>query len=202
MEARLFDPENPPEWLDSEWWKDTDNCNHLDNRVHRARLESAANTAMRAAQYACTNSIVDLGAGDGGLLSLLTEPYRSNSYGYEIITDSVHYANEVRKVDVRHANVLTDDLDFTDVAVMTEMLEHLEDPHAFLRKLYDPATVQYIVVSSPHSETAEHHEWNHAWAWDREGYADMVRGAGWTILEQFDAEWSQVILAQGRPRGI
>lgn len=202
MEARLFDPENPPVWLDSESWRDTDNCNHLDNRVHRARLEAAAETAVRAAKLACTLTIVDLGSGDGGMLSLLPEPYKSNSYGYEVIIDSVHYASANRGVDVRYANVLTDDLKLSDVAVMTEMLEHLEDPHGFLRKLYDPAIVQYIVVSSPHGETAEHHEWNHAWAWDREGYADMVRGAGWTILEQFDAEWSQIILAQGRPRGI
>lgn len=194
-EYRLFDPENPPPWLDSTWWTKTENCNHLDNRVHRARLEAAASIATVAASGVHTNTIVDLGAGDGGMLSLLPEPYRSRSYGYEIIEDSVRYANQVRQVDVRKANVLVDELELGKVVVATEMLEHLADPHAFLRKLYNDGRVSVLIASSPHSETDQNHEWNHAWAWDREGYAELISQAGWTVVHQFDAEWSQVIAA-------
>lgn len=203
MEARLFDPENKPEWLDSDWWLETDNCNHLDNRVHRARLEASAQTAINAAASVSTaregdHYITDLGAGDGGLLSLLPAIVPDRSYkawGYEVITDSVRYANEVRRVDVRHANVLTqyDKLDLARTVVMTEMLEHLEDPGALLTKLLKDSRVWNIVASSPHSETSEHHEWNHAWAWDREGYRDLFERSGWFVEEHFDAEWSQVV---------
>lgn len=190
-EYRLFDPENPPEWLDSRWWINTPNCNHLDNRVHVARLEAAAETAER---FASDYRITDLGAGDGGLLSILKPAYRAQSWGYEIISDSVRYAQEVRGVDVRQANVLIDPVELAPVVVATEMLEHLEDPHAFVRKLYADQRVKFFVASSPHSETDQHHEWNHAWAWDHQGYEELIAQGGWTIYQHFDAEWSQIVV--------
>lgn len=191
---RVFDPADPPEWLDSRWWIETPNCNHLDNRVHQARLQAAASAAVRWAEIEQTVSIVDLGAGDGGLLSLLPEEYRLWSYGYEIIKDSVQYANFVRDVLVLEANVLTDKLDLGKVVVATEMLEHLEDPYTFVRRLYEDTRINVLVASSPHSETVQHHEWNHAWAWDRQGYSDLISQSGFRIAEHFDAEWSQVVV--------
>jgi 2-polyprenyl-3-methyl-5-hydroxy-6-metoxy-1,4-benzoquinol methylase len=192
---RCFDPTDPPEWLDSRWWIDTPNCNHLDNRVHQARLEVAAAKATQAAFIMNTYTIVDLGAGDGGLLSLLMEPYRTESYGYEIIADSVRYANDVRGVDVQRRDVLRTGIEHDGVCVATEMLEHLEDPHAFLRRLHH-ANVKHLIASSPHSETVEgHHEWNHAWAWDRDGYRAMFEETGWTVIQHEDVEWSQLIWA-------
>jgi 2-polyprenyl-3-methyl-5-hydroxy-6-metoxy-1,4-benzoquinol methylase len=196
-EYRLFDPENPPEWLDSAWWTETGNCNHLDNWVHVARLTCSAETALLAAKELGGAQITDLGAGDGGLLSLLPEPYRSVSYGYEIITDSVRYANEVRKVDVRPAHVTRDvaTLNIAPVAVCTEMLEHLADPDAFVTALREHAGAKHLIASSPHSETDQHHEWNHAWAWDHDGYRDLFERNGWAVRSHQDAEWSQVLWA-------
>lgn len=198
-ECRLFDPENKPEWLDSAWWTNTPNCNHLDNRVHRARLEAAAREAQLEADRLGTTTIADLGAGDGGLLSLLPEPYRSASYGYEVISDSVRYASEVRGVRVFQTNVLNKPhtLNHQGVVVATEMLEHLEDPHGFVAELRKPqAGIRSFIASSPHSETDQQHEWNHAWAWDRDGYRKMFEDAGWFVAKQFDAEWSQVLVAR------
>lgn len=192
---RCFDPTDPPEWLDSRWWIDTPNCNHLDNRVHKARLEVAAAKAVQAAFIMGTHTIVDLGAGDGGLLSILPEPYRSQSYGYEIIADSVRYARDVRNVDVEQRDVLREPIDHHGVCVATEMLEHLGDPHEFLRRLMD-AGVDHLIASSPHSETVEgHHEWNHAWAWDCDGYRAMFEETGWTVREHENVEWSQLVWA-------
>jgi len=150
---------------------------------------------MRAGMYAGVSQITDLGAGDGGLLSLLTGGFRNESWGYEIITDSVRYANDVRKVKVMEANVLKDDLDVASVIVATEMLEHLEDPYAFVLLMFADDRVQHFIASSPHSETRDQHEWNHAWVWDRDGYREMFEDAGWTVREHFDAEWSQVLWA-------
>lgn len=191
-EYRAFDPENPPEWLDSEWWKDTENCNHVDNPVHFARLKAAADISVEAAIRAQTYAITDLGAGDGGLLSLLPTSHRTHSYGYEIITDSVRYANEVRGVEVYEGNVLKEIPSLSRVGVATEMLEHIEDPHGFVRKLYEDPRIRQFVASSPHSE-GETPYWNHAWSWDREGYAKLMTDAGWHVVQHFDAEWSQII---------
>lgn len=199
MEARLFDPENPPEWLDSEWWSDQPHCNHLANWVHQARLKSAAETAMDLVDkvdggMVPVHAICDVGSCDGGLLELIGPEY--GAFGYDVIESSMQYGRDVRGVDIRRANVLKDkDLEFAPVVVCTEMLEHLEFPHEFAAYLRTRG-VEYAVFSSPHSETVDHHEWNHAWAWDREGYADMIRGAGWDIISHVDVEWSQQIVAR------
>lgn len=191
---RVFDPKNPPEWLDSEWWKDTPNCNHWDNPVHQARLTAAADAAMR---YAGANGrIVDLGAGDGGLLAQLPDDVMA--MGYEVITDSVRYANEVRGVDVTQLNVVQNlnQVQPGHVAVATEMLEHLADPYDFVRRLYEETEFEFFIASSPHSETRGHHEWNHAWVWDRTGYRALIESGGWAVVEQFDAEWSQIVVSR------
>lgn len=199
MEARLFDPLNPPEWLDPLWWVDQPHVNHIDNRVHQARLQSAADTAMRLARQFTEpdHLICDIGSCDGGLLELIAPEFFA--FGYDVIANSIAYGRHIRGVDLRYGNVTADPtLPLAPVVVCTEMLEHLEDPHGFLEYLRT-REVEYAVFSSPHSETAEYHEWNHAWAWDREGYAKMITDAGWEIVSHIDVEWSQQIVA--KPNG-
>lgn len=207
MEYRLFDPENPPEWLDPEWWRDRPHCDHLGSPTgaHVARLHAAAQLAARATLLdpvpeRHTPYVVDLGAGDGALLSLLPEPLRSSSYGYDAIKADVRYAVDVRKVEVHLRNVARalDAVPFTlplgPVVVLTEVLEHMADPHGFLRKLHAQDGVRYVVASSPHSETPERHEWNHAWAWNQNGYREMFWNAGFTAVQGQLIEWSQLWL--------
>lgn len=206
-EHRLFDPTDPPEWLDSEWWRDREHCDHLGSPTgaHVARLHAAAQLAARAALLDPvpehhTPYVVDLGAGDGALLSLLPEPLRSSSYGYDAIKADVRYAVDVRKVEVHLRNVVRalDHVPFTlalgPVVVLTEVLEHMADPHGFLAQLHERDEVCYVVASSPHSETPERHEWNHAWAWDIDGYREMFEAAGYELREVQEVEWSMLCL--------
>jgi 2-polyprenyl-3-methyl-5-hydroxy-6-metoxy-1,4-benzoquinol methylase len=202
MEARLFDPLNPPEWLDPLWWVDQPHVNHVDNRVHQARLNSAADTAAWLAEGRRDEyTICDIGSCDGGLLELIDRKYPfARAFGYDVIEASIKYGREVRGVDLRYGNVTADySLPLAPVVVCTEMLEHLEFPHFFVTDLFLQSKkrgVEYVIFSSPHSETAEYHEWNHAWAWDREGYAKMITDAGWEIVSHTDVEWSQQIVAK------
>lgn len=205
-EHRLFDPADPPEWLDPEWWRDRPHCDHLGSPTgaHRARLEAARDLAWKAAlNYAAYQGkpyVVDLGAGDGALLSLLPESLRDTSYGYDAIKADVRYAVCEREVEVHLRNVrraletepMT--LPLGPVVVLTEVMEHMADPHGFLRLLAARPEVRYVVASSPHSETPEQHEWNHAWAWDCRGYLAMFRAAGFKGVEYQEVEWSQLWL--------
>jgi hypothetical protein len=203
-EYRLFDPEDPPPWLDPEWWRDTPNCNHLAHPagVHNARLEAVADLVVGLFIDRKVASAVDMGAGDGALLELVrsrgsgvAEPI----WGYEIIRDSVRYARDVRGVKVAHANVVagrTDPdgpLDWGDLVICTEMLEHLADPHAWARTMAQNA--RWLIASSPWNETPRRHEDNHAWAWDAAGYREMLTAAGWEVREQRLVTWSQVVVA-------
>lgn len=210
METRLFDLEAPPEWLDPAWWATTSNCDHLAHPggVHRRRIATAAKLALTHALSGGLVDIVDIGAGDGALLSTIRETSGINATGYEVIPDSVRVARYERYVDVHLANVTFDvehniDGPFTRhvnkrtrgqrLIVCTEMLEHLEDPHALLRWLSQRCST--IVASSPHSETADRHEHNHAWAWDHDGYRALFEDNGFSVTRQTDVEWSQIIVA-------
>lgn len=196
-EWKLFDAERPPDWLDAEYWTNTPNCNHLDNRVHEARLKAVAHEADKVCESEGYGRVVDLGAGDGGLLSLLRKELQYASYGYEIIEDSIRYAKDVRHVDVRKAHVTKDlfNLDLGQVVTCTEFLEHLEDPERFLWDLRKTG-VHYVVASSPWEETGTDHQWNHAWAWDLKGYAGLFERANWEVVRQYPVEWSQVLVAR------
>lgn len=198
-EHRLFDPDNPPEWLDPEWWRDRPHCDHLGSPTgtHVARLKAAAHHAQVAASLANNSAVVDLCAGDGALLSLLNGPFRGRSWGYDIIRADVEYARLERGVEVHLRNVrrgLEDGgMMLAPVVVLTEALEHMADPHGFLKLLTGREdSPRYVVASSPAEETEEQHEWNHAWAWDEHGYVEMFRAAGFDPLAGKRIEWSQV----------
>jgi hypothetical protein len=201
-EHRLFDPADPPEWLDPEWWRDREHCDHLGSPTgaHVARLKAAERHARIAALAAGEGNdaapVCDLGAGDGALLSLLPASLREKSWGYDAIKADVEHANMVRGVDVRELNVRRflnhGGLLLTPVVVLTEVLEHMADPHGFLALLHARPEVRFVVASSPHSETPEQHEWNHAWAWDSVGYERMFNAAGFVRVERELIEWSQV----------
>jgi hypothetical protein len=208
MEHRLFDPADPPEWLDPEWWRDRPHCDHLGSPTgaHVARIEAAAELVVRLfmREDDAVTSAVDIGAGDGAVL----ERIRSRGgdiveacWGYDIIAADAQYATEERRVNVTQANVLTDfhdydgvPIEWADVVVLTEVLEHMADPHGFLAKLHARSEVRYVVASSPYGETPEQHEWNHAWAWDTEGYCAMFNAAGFGNGQVTLVEWSQLWL--------
>ena len=208
MEHRLVDPQDPPAWLDPSWWRDTPNCNHWDHPagVHRARIEAVANLACDLFDEGKVSSAVDMGAGDGAVLEQIEKRRPgTRAWGYEIIRDSVRYARDHRNADVRCGNVtegysdswgLRRPLQWGDLVICTAMLEHLADPHAWARTMAENA--EWLIASSPWTETPERHEPNHAWCWDRDGYEAMLRGAGWDIQLTYLIEWSQLVVAKRR----
>jgi hypothetical protein len=197
-EHRLFDPADPPEWLDPEWWREREHCDHLGSPTgaHVARLKAAAAMAGSLALSMKGGYVVDLGAGDGALLSLLPDSLRDCSFGYDIIRADVMHANTVRGVKVWLRNVGKAVHRGAPiggpVVVLTEVLEHMADPHGFLADLRKQAGLRYVVASSPANETPEQHEWNHAYCWDTHGYAAMFEAAGFMAKQLQPVEWSQL----------
>lgn len=123
-------------------------------------------------------SLSDLGCGDGSLLAALAGlPLKM--WGYDAGRANVAVARGAG-LDVAHRDFLTETVLLGDIVVMSEVLEHLADPHGFLAGL----DADLLVVSSPSSETGDWHYYHHAWAWDTDGFAALVEGAGWQILDQ------------------
>lgn len=187
-EHRLFDEDTVPECATPAWYAVRDRAPHLEQFPHVGRLLKAAAFVLEVIGLgAC--SVVDLGAGDGGLLSMLGDV---PAWGYDLQPSNIEGACE-RGVDVRIADVLHDPIEWGDCAVATEMLEHLVDPHAFVRTVAEHC--QWLVASSPAFETPESHYPHHLWCWDEEGYAALMHQAGLTVDQHVIVDGFQVLLA-------
>jgi hypothetical protein len=188
-EWRLFPEGTVPVFTTPEWYAGRDHAPHLEQVGHRDRLMF---TAAQVAREAMTGlkTVVDLGAGDGGLLSLLGPAMRA--WGYDLQPSNLDAA-KVRGVDVRYGDVLTDDIEWGEIAVATEMLEHLIDPHAFVRRIGEHAKV--LICSSPRLETADEHYEFHTWAWDSTGYRELVEQGGWQVKRHTPVHGFQVLVA-------
>lgn len=191
IEHRLFPEGTVPEWTKPEWHALRERAPHVDQAGHRPRLQAAAQ--MVGLVWLPGMTVVDLGAGDGGLLSLLDRVPGHAKWGYDLTDANVDGAAQ-RGVDVRLGDCVDGEVEWGDIAVATEMLEHLVDPHAFVRKIADHS--QFLIASSPWTETAAAHYEFHTWAWDIEGYARLCEDNGWSILGHVSVSWFQVLLAE------
>jgi 2-polyprenyl-3-methyl-5-hydroxy-6-metoxy-1,4-benzoquinol methylase len=191
MEWRLFDPDQPPPWADPGWYTTREQARHLEDPWHGPRLQRTAEIVRLAwAAYEAT-SLVDLGAGDGGLLSLLRLP-EGAAWGYDLQPSNLAGAID-RGVNVRLADVTRDRINWGKLAVATEILEHLVDPHGMVRRI--AAHCQILVASSPMFENDADHYEHHLWAWDPAGYKDLVVAAGWEIMHHERVGGAQILLA-------
>jgi SAM-dependent methyltransferase len=187
MEWKFFDGES--EFTTARWYQDRDAAHHLEESTHEQRLVNSAWLVKQAIEMGAKTA-VDLGCGDGGLLQLLKN-MGIKSWGYDLMPKNIDYAVNIRGVDARYTDFNSDDIEYGDIAIMTEVLEHMIDPHKILREL--PS--KYLVVSSPYNETDTNHYEFHLWAWDKEGYDNLIQQGGYKIINKvYSAGWSQVVL--------
>lgn len=186
MEWKLFDGDVP--FVSTfEFHRDRERAPHIDQPTHQNRLAVAARMA-RAVDHEWRGDsaphIVDLGCGDGGLVARLREDGLS-AWGYDFQPSNAAGWRE------RGVTEFCERLNFVehwahvrvaDLYVITECLEHLADPHGMLRGIRDRGA--QIVASSPAKEHAGSHDACHAWAWDMDGYAELMRNAGFDVREQ------------------
>lgn len=192
MEWQLFEPGTVPEWTTPGWYTGRNRAPHLEQDFHRARLHKAAEFAVDAAARYGLSTVVDVGAGDGGLLSLLTGTPGLRAWGYDLQHTNTTAATTERGVDVRYGDVTTDPIEWGAITVATEVLEHLLDPHKFVRTVAEHSKV--IVASSPAWETGDAHYEFHTWAWDYDGYRALLEHAGYKVVRHEDAGGFQVAL--------
>ena len=68
-----------------------------------------------------------------------------------------------------------------DLYVLSETIEHMDDPDELLRQLASCAT--YLFLSTPLQEQAGSGNVEHYWSWDQNDVHAMLEQAGWTPLE-------------------
>jgi 2-polyprenyl-3-methyl-5-hydroxy-6-metoxy-1,4-benzoquinol methylase len=183
MERYLY--EGVPFPFTPEWYAGRAHAPHLEQPVHRDRMETVARIVTEAIASYGYRTVVDLGAGDGGILSLLQRsplvPADVRMWGYDLQENNVLHAHLARGVDVRYLDFLNEPIDWAELAIITECLEHLEDPHRMVQRIGQHA--EAIVASSPSRETVESHDECHAWCFDLDGYARLIEEGGFVVTE-------------------
>jgi 3' terminal RNA ribose 2'-O-methyltransferase Hen1 len=132
--------------------------------LNELRIQSVVNEVKRLSP----SSVVDLGCGEGKLLSaLLKERGISRLVGLDVSMKSLDYASErlkldrlptvVRsKIELLHGSLTYRDkrLSNFDVATVIEVIEHLDQARlsAFERVLFEFAKPMAIIVTTPNSE--------------------------------------------------
>lgn len=210
-EYRLFPEGETPYVSTTEFHAHRQRAPHLEQPVHRGRLEKAADFIadayvhlVNSGQKAVTLS--DLGCGDGGLLQLVAKAIPiSDTLGFEFSAWGYDFqpSNEAgwreRGVRAELADVFGEDrdlIDLGDISVTTEVLEHLADPHGAVRWIGQHS--RYLVASSPWNETPESHDECHAWAWDQDGYIALIEQGGFIVVRHETLGQFQVILGERR----
>jgi 2-polyprenyl-3-methyl-5-hydroxy-6-metoxy-1,4-benzoquinol methylase len=187
-EWRLFDGDSPHVSTFA-FHEHRERAPHLEQEWHRARLLRTAELVRSLAPA----SVVDLGCGDGGLLSLLGG---IDAWGYDF-QPSNQAAWAERGVHAEFADVFASDspVAWAQVAVLTEVLEHLADPHGVLARI--ARHVEYVVASSPATETGDAHCAEHAWAWDAAGYRSLFE-THFEVTHHERVDWSQLVVARSK----
>jgi hypothetical protein len=189
MEWKLFDGD-VPHVSTFEFHEHRDRAPHLEQSVHLGRLTRACDFIMM--NTGGVSRWVDLGCGDGGLL-MLGKSRGLYGIGYDFQPSNAMGWNE-RGVFatslnfVEHWDLVVD----ADVYSITECLEHLADPHQMVRQIHERNAC--IVASSPWTEHAGSHDECHAWAWDQQGYAQLLTDAGFTVDQHVTDGMFQIIV--------
>lgn len=182
----------PAAWSSRDWHAGRDRAAHLEQPDHRPRLEHTARLVVELdvelwrPAGPTVDTVIDLGAGDGGLLDHLARLRRPRlvAYGYDWTPANLAGA-AARGVDVFDADIeaLVAERALVleapvavgaAIVVLGEVLEHLASPAAVLVDLWAHDEVVAVVASSPWNETADRYSEGHRWAWNLAAYRDLI----------------------------
>lgn len=197
MEHRLF---TTPQYHDADFYREIEHAPHWTQPGHGERLRM---TLCEIMKVLLTNpgiqTIADWGCGDGALLHhiKLIFPNR-HVWGYDLLPANVAHAKEFYRFDtaIAYKDFVNEIASSGHLTILTEVLEHLIDPHGLLRRLYNDPVCKWIVASSPANETLEAHYPHHNWVWDGDGFLDLFEGQGWEVQSRREYAGAQIVVAR------
>lgn len=150
---------------------------------HVERVKASADMIERYAGQIRTAA--DLSCGDGALLNMisrhLTRAVLGDLNGVPVSASVSCRAQVLETVgDVLLPDSLTH-LDPVDLFILSETLEHMDDPDDLLLRIGDVA--RYLFLSTPLEESADSGNLEHYWSWGQADVHWMLEAAGWSPLE-------------------
>jgi len=180
MRYKTFDK---PHSHDAEWYMSRESADHINQSNHRPRLLKALNMLIELVGENKDYTICDFGCGNGGLIRTIEQHLKNKIWGYDLCPANVNDSILKGSKNIFYKDfIIQNDLDYPDIAICTEVLEHLVDPDTFLKKLLNN-NVKYIIASSPDYETPTHYEPYHLWVFNGNSYREMFESIGFHVLK-------------------
>jgi 2-polyprenyl-3-methyl-5-hydroxy-6-metoxy-1,4-benzoquinol methylase len=173
-----------PHSHDSEFYQDLELADHINQEGHRPRLIQVLEYIISLSSEDSNLTICDFGCGNGGLIREIESKLSNKVWGYDLLPANVKDAhNKGNKNNIFYKDFITDEtnIEYPDIAICTEILEHLVNPDEFLNKLLNN-NVQCVVASSPDYETPNYHAPFHLWVFNGDSYKEMFEQAGWKVI--------------------
>jgi 2-polyprenyl-3-methyl-5-hydroxy-6-metoxy-1,4-benzoquinol methylase len=191
MRYKTFDK---PHSHDAEWYKDREVADHINQGDHRPRLMQVKDYVIGLVGNDETITIADFGCGNGGLMREIQKELPNNKiWGYDLCPANIEDSHQKGNTEnIKYLDFVNEDVEFPNVVIATEVLEHLVDPDAFIKRLLDNG-VEYIVASSPDYESPSYHAPFHLWVFNGDSYKEMFEQQGWKVLEHNKAYFQYII---------
>lgn len=143
---------------------------HTKFEDHWPRVEKTLELARKAAADCDAVSVADLSCGNGyvlGELDIINKIYGDVAYepSYQFFGPIELTAAQVQPVDLW---------------VLGETCEHLDDPDWVLQLIRKKT--DHLILSTP-IDAFDDDNWEHYWAWSREGVEEMLTEAGFEVVE-------------------
>jgi len=189
MEYKLFDT---PKYNNIEFYKDIEMTDHINQFNHSLRLYISIAYILWVAKFNNIKTIGDFGCGNGGLIEFLSHNLPNiKIYGYDLIPANVAEAQR-RSLDVKLKDFICEKIDYPDLLILTEILEHLAEPRIFLQKIPKGT---FIMATVPFGETLNSHWQHHLWIWDGDSFFKMIEECGFKILQRGSIYTIQIVVA-------
>lgn len=193
-EWRLFDLGKIPEFTQPEFFAMHGWVNPSEQTGNPQRLAMTARLILELGELFRARTLCDLGCNDGGLIQRVKHQF-DRAWGYDMGDDPLEIGKR-RGLDTRKGDILSyTSLEYGELTSCSEVIEHLLDPHAFVRDI----PVKLAVFSSPWREIPGNHYMHHAWAWDTVGYRRLFLDNGWRVLKQVTCYAGFQAIAVTRP---
>lgn len=189
MEFRLF---TKPHSADEMFYHDRPASDHINEPAHRDRLIHTVEVVeklildTRLAPESWPNlSVADWGCGNGGFLNELSSRVPGvRMWGYDLSPRALEDAKARYGVNAEFKDITKDDVEVGHVTVLTELLEHMVDPHGLLHRL-KRLGADWVVASCPAYEDPIKHYEHHLWCWLAGGFGLMFERCGYRVIRHY-----------------
>jgi len=159
------------------------------------RVYLAGAYALALIKFNNLQRIVDYGCGTGGLLRFLKHNLPDRTYlGYDLVADNVRFCKD-NGISAEQKDITHENLYYGDLAIITEVLEHLLDPREFLNKIPKGT---WLIATVPCNESGDRHDPSHIQVWEGDSFVKMISDCGFIIHHYDKAFISQFVVAKKR----